>query len=87
MLIINFLRIPGGNINSEEDDSKLDSDEEPERSRFDFGEVFIGIETAPGYGIVTEEKIINPQESKRQLTKVIFYILQSKAICSNKTFV
>jgi hypothetical protein len=49
----------------------LDSDEEPEPSRFDFGEVFIGIETAPGYGIVTEEKIINPQESKRQLTKVI----------------
>jgi hypothetical protein len=52
----------------------LDSDEEPEPSRFDFGEVFIGIETAPGYGIVTEEKIINPQESKRQLTKVILLI-------------
>jgi hypothetical protein len=56
----------------------LDSDEEPEPSRFDFGEVFIGIETAPGYGIVTEEKIINPQESKRQLTKVIFIIWHSK---------
>ncbi|XP_059486109.1 uncharacterized protein LOC132202856 isoform X2 [Neocloeon triangulifer] len=59
------------NINSEEDESKMDSDDdEMEPRKMNFGEVFIGIETAPGYGFVTEEKVQNPQEAKLQLTKV-----------------
>ncbi|CAB3371545.1 Hypothetical predicted protein, partial [Cloeon dipterum] len=63
-------RVSAQNLNSEEED-KIDTDEDDmEPRKLTLGEVFVGIETAPGYGCVTEEKVPNPHESQIQFTKV-----------------